>query len=123
MELFILAKRQSKGGRMAEKASVGITEQLVEWGFESDRLKTGTLQESMAGLLIILKWKNKKEMKKLSDFLILDTKKPEKQRSCWITYTNKEVHDILKQVLMKVPCSREEYKAPDQDIVQVLKIK
>ncbi|MEP6627588.1 MAG: FAD-dependent oxidoreductase, partial [Ginsengibacter sp.] len=37
-----IGERQSKGGRMAEKASVGITEQLVEWGFESNRLKTGT---------------------------------------------------------------------------------
>ncbi|MEP6927330.1 MAG: FAD-dependent oxidoreductase, partial [Ginsengibacter sp.] len=37
-----IGERQSKGGRMAEKASGGITEQLIDWGFESSRLKTGT---------------------------------------------------------------------------------
>ncbi len=37
-----IGEKQSTGGRMAEKASTGITEQLVEWGFESNRLKTGT---------------------------------------------------------------------------------
>ena len=37
-----IGEKQSKGGRVAERASFGITEQLVEWGFESARLKTGT---------------------------------------------------------------------------------
>ena len=42
MVIIHIGEKQFRGGRMAEKASSGITEQLVEWGFDSDRLKTGT---------------------------------------------------------------------------------
>ena len=42
MAVIHIGEKQLQGGRMAEKASSGITEQLVSWGFESDRLKTGT---------------------------------------------------------------------------------
>ena len=59
-----IGEKQFGGGRVAEKAATGITEQLVSLGFESDRLKTGLLQELMEEAWIIQKWKNKKEMKK-----------------------------------------------------------
>jgi tRNA uridine 5-carboxymethylaminomethyl modification enzyme len=91
-----IGERQSKGGRMAEKASVGITEQLVEWGFESNRLKTGTPPRIDGRSLDYSKMEEQKGDEEIVGFSFLASKKPERQRSCWITYTNKEVHEILK---------------------------
>jgi tRNA uridine 5-carboxymethylaminomethyl modification enzyme len=91
-----IGERQSKGGRMAEKASVGITEQLVEWGFESNRLKTGTPPRIDGRSLDYSKMEEQKGDEVSEGFSFLDTKKPKTQRSCWITYTNPDVHDILR---------------------------
>ena len=91
-----IGERQSKGGRMAEKASVGITEQLVEWGFESNRLKTGTPPRIDGRSLDYSKMEEQKGDEDITGFSFLDTNKPKTQRSCWITYTNPEVHEILK---------------------------
>jgi tRNA uridine 5-carboxymethylaminomethyl modification enzyme len=60
-----IGEKNFGGGRMAEKASTGITEQLVSLGFETDRLKTAPLPELTAAALTTLKWKNRKEMMKL----------------------------------------------------------
>ncbi len=87
---------QSKGGRVTEKASVGITEQLVEWGFESARLKTGTPPRIDGRSLDYSKMEEQKGDEEITGFSFLDTKKPADQKSCWITYTNNEVHDILR---------------------------
>jgi tRNA uridine 5-carboxymethylaminomethyl modification enzyme len=91
-----IGKKQSTGGRMAEKSSVGITEQLVTWGFESDRLKTGTPPRVDGRSLDFSKMEEQKGDEEIVGFSFTDSKKPNKQRSCWITYTNKEVHEILK---------------------------
>lgn len=91
-----IGEKQSKGGRVAEKASAGITEQLVEWGFESSRLKTGTPPRIDGRSLDYSKMEEQKGDDNISGFSFLESKKPAKQRSCWITYTNKEVHEILK---------------------------
>jgi len=91
-----IGEKQSKGGRVAEKASVGITEQLVEWGFESSRLKTGTPPRIDGRSLDYSKMEEQKGDENISGFSFLNSRKPTKQRSCWITYTNKEVHEILK---------------------------
>lgn len=91
-----IGEKQSKGGRMAEKASVGITEQLVEWGFESNRLKTGTPPRIDGRSLDYSKMEEQKGDEINVGFSFLDTRKPKTQRSCWITYTNPEVHDILR---------------------------
>ena len=88
--------KQSKGGRMAEKSSYGITEQLVEWGFESDRLKTGTPARIDGRSLDYSKMEEQKGDPDITGFSYLETKKPAIQRSCWITYTNPEVHEILR---------------------------
>ena len=88
--------KQSKGGRMAEKSSYGITEQLVEWGFESDRLKTGTPARVDGRSLDYSKMEEQKGDEEIIGFSYLDTEKPTTQRSCWITYTNPEVHEILR---------------------------
>lgn len=91
-----IGEKQSKGGRVAEKASIGITEQLVEWGFESSRLKTGTPPRVDGRSLDYSKMEEQKGDEIVTGFSFANSKKPDKQRSCWITYTNKEVHEILK---------------------------
>lgn len=90
-----IGERQQKGGRMAEKASGGITEQLVEWGFESDRLKTGTPPRIDGRSLDYSKMDIQDGDKEIGGFSYLQTKKLTTQRNCWITYTNPEVHKIL----------------------------
>jgi tRNA uridine 5-carboxymethylaminomethyl modification enzyme len=91
-----IGEKQSKGGRVAEKASAGITEQLIEWGFDSSRLKTGTPPRIDGRSLNYSKMEEQKGDENISGFSFLNSEKPTKQRSCWITYTSKEVHEILK---------------------------
>ncbi|HUZ58491.1 MAG TPA: tRNA uridine-5-carboxymethylaminomethyl(34) synthesis enzyme MnmG [Hanamia sp.] len=98
-----IGENQSKGGRVAEKASVGITEQLVEWGFESARLKTGTPPRIDGRSLDYTKMEEQKGDEEIIGFSFLETKKPSEQRSCWITYTNLEVHDILRTGFSESP--------------------
>jgi tRNA uridine 5-carboxymethylaminomethyl modification enzyme len=93
-----IGEKRLGGGRMGEKASTGITEQLVELGFESKRLKTGTPPRIDGRSLDYSKMEEQKGDEEISGFSFLDTKKlkPENQRSCHITYTSTKVHDMLK---------------------------
>lgn len=91
-----IGEKQFGGGRVAEKAATGITEQLVSLGFESNRLKTGTPPRIDGRSLDYSKMEEQKGDPVITGFSYLDTKKPSTQRSCWITYTNQNVHDILK---------------------------
>ncbi len=91
-----IGEKKFGGGRVAEKASEGITEQLRSIGFESDRLKTGTPPRVDGRSLDYSKMEEQKGDEKIVGFSYMNTKKPEKQKSCWITYTSTEVHDILK---------------------------
>ena len=84
------------GGRVAEKAATGITEQLVEYGFESDRLKTGTPPRIDGRSLDYSKMDEQTGDEEVTGFSSLDTPKPKQQKSCWITYTNNTVHEMLK---------------------------
>jgi len=100
-----IGEKNFGGGRMAEKATTGITEQLVELGFESDRLKTGTPPRIDGRSLDYSKMEEQKGDSEIVGFSFLDTKRitPEKQLSCWITYTNDNVHEILKTGFEKSP--------------------
>lgn len=93
------------GGRMAEKASVGITEQLVSLGFETDRLKTGTPPRIDGRSLDYSKMEVQDGDDEIVGFSFLDIEriKPSQQKNCWITYTNEKVHDILKSGFEKSP--------------------
>ena len=91
-----IGEKNFGGGRMAEKAATGITEQLVSLGFESDRLKTGTPPRIDGRSLDYSKMEEQKGDDEVIGFSFLDTEKPKTQRSCWITYTNQTVHDVLK---------------------------
>ena len=91
-----IGEKRFGGGRVAEKAATGITEQLVSLGFESDRLKTGTPPRIDGRSLDYSKMEEQKGDEEIVGFSYLDIPKPKEQRSCWITYTNQTVHDILK---------------------------
>jgi tRNA uridine 5-carboxymethylaminomethyl modification enzyme len=91
-----IGEKRFGGGRVAEKAATGITEQLVSLGFESDRLKTGTPPRIDGRSLDYSKMEEQKGDDEIVGFSYLKTPKPTQQRSCWITYTNTTVHDILK---------------------------
>lgn len=93
-----IGEKKMGGGRIAEKASSGITEQLVEEGFESDRLKTGTPPRVDGRTLDYSKMELQPGDEDISGFSFLPVEKltKEKQLSCHITYTNQKVHDILK---------------------------
>lgn len=100
-----IGEKQLGGGRMAEKAATGITEQLVSLGFESDRLKTGTPPRIDGRSLDYSKMEEQKGDDEIVGFSYLNTTKitADKQRSCWVTYTNQEVHDVLKTGFDKSP--------------------
>lgn len=98
-----IGEKQFGGGRVAEKAATGITEQLVEHGFESDRLKTGTPPRVDGRSLDYSKMEEQKGDEEMVGFSYLDIPKPTRQRSCWITYTNQQVHDILKTGFARSP--------------------
>lgn len=91
-----IGERRLGGGRVAEKAAEGLTEQLVSLGFESDRLKTGTPPRVDGRSLDYSRMEEQKGDEEIKGFSFLDTAKPTHQRSCWITYTSPEVHEILK---------------------------
>ncbi len=91
-----IGEKRLGGGRVAEKASTGITEQLMMLGFESARLKTGTPPRVDGRSLDYSKMEEQKGDDEITGFSYLETPKPKIQKSCWITYTSSEVHDILK---------------------------
>jgi len=91
-----IGEKNFGGGRMAEKAATGITEQLVSLGFESDRLKTGTPPRIDGRSLDYSKMEEQAGDEEVVGFSFTETDKPKEQRSCWISYTNQKVHDILK---------------------------
>jgi tRNA uridine 5-carboxymethylaminomethyl modification enzyme len=92
-----IGEKRFGGGRVAEKAATGITEQLVSLGFESDRLKTGTPPRIDGRSLDYTKMDEQKGDEQIVGFSYLDgITKPTQQKSCWITYTSPAVHEILK---------------------------
>jgi tRNA uridine 5-carboxymethylaminomethyl modification enzyme len=92
-----IGEKRFGGGRVAEKASTGITEQLISLGFESDRLKTGTPPRVDGRSLDYSKMEEQKGDEEIVGFSYLENiPKPKTQKSCWITYTNTTVHELLK---------------------------
>src|SRR5579859_244064 len=91
-----IGEKRFGGGRVAEKAATGITEQLVSLGFESDRLKTRTPPRIDGRSLDYSKMEEQSGDEEIIGFSYLDIPKPSRQKSCWITYTSPTVHEILK---------------------------
>jgi tRNA uridine 5-carboxymethylaminomethyl modification enzyme len=91
-----IGEKKFGGGRVAERPAEGLTEQLVALGFESDRLKTGTPPRVDGRSLDYSQMEEQLGDEEVTGFSYLNTPKIKKQKSCWITYTSSEVHDILK---------------------------
>ncbi len=98
-----IGEKQFSGGRTAEKAATGITEQLIQLGFESGRMKTGTPPRVDGRSLDYSKMEEQKGDEICGKFSYTDTKTPETQKSCWVTYTNNEVHEELRKGFDKSP--------------------
>jgi tRNA uridine 5-carboxymethylaminomethyl modification enzyme len=98
-----IGEKRFGGGRTAEKAATGLTEQLIELGFESGRMKTGTPPRvdgrSLNYSLMEEQWGDEERGR----FSFTDVKLVKEQRCCWITYTNNKVHDTLKEGFDKSP--------------------
>lgn len=99
-----VGEKQFGGGRMAERAATGITEQLIDLGFEHGRMKTGTPPRIDGRSLDYTKMEVQPGDENPSKFSYSDTtSKLTKQRPCWITYTNDEVHELLRTGFDKSP--------------------
>ncbi|MGB3454151.1 MAG: tRNA uridine-5-carboxymethylaminomethyl(34) synthesis enzyme MnmG [Moheibacter sp.] len=101
--LIHIGEKHFGGGRMGEKAATGITEQLVSLGFESGRMKTGTPPRVDGRSLDFSKMEEQGGDENPEKFSFTDTPKLTKQRSCWITYTNPQVHDLLREGFDRSP--------------------
>ena len=99
-----LGEKQFGGGRAGEKSSTGITERLVKEGFVSGRMKTGTPARVDGRSLDFAKMEEQPGDENPGKFSYSPETKPlTEQRSCHITYTNPEVHDILRTGFEKSP--------------------
>jgi tRNA uridine 5-carboxymethylaminomethyl modification enzyme len=101
--LIHIGDKNFGGGRTAEKAATGITEQLLELGFEAGRMKTGTPPRVDGRSLNYQVMEEQKGDEVPGKFSYTDTKPLKNQRSCYITYTNHDVHEILKTGFEKSP--------------------
>ena len=101
--LIHIGEKRFGGGRTAEKAATGLTEQLVELGFESGRMKTGTPPRVDGRSLDYTKMEEQWGDKNGGRFSYTNIELPKEERCCWITYTNSEVHDTLKEGFEKSP--------------------
>jgi tRNA uridine 5-carboxymethylaminomethyl modification enzyme len=102
--LIHIGEKNFGGGRTGERSSSGITEQLQQLGFESGRMKTGTPPRIDGRSLNYEAMEEQAGDENPSKFSYLNTSRTlTKQRSCYITYTNQAVHDILKTGFDKSP--------------------
>jgi tRNA uridine 5-carboxymethylaminomethyl modification enzyme len=101
--LIHIGEKNFGGGRTGEKAATGITEQLKELGFEAGRMKTGTPPRVDGRSLDYTKMEEQPGDDVPGGFSYKETKRLTNQRSCWITYTNEEVHEVLRTGFDKSP--------------------
>lgn len=101
--LIHVGEKQFGGGRMGEKQATGLTEQLTSLGFESGRMKTGTPPRVDGRSLDFSKMEEQAGDENPGKFSYTSTPKLTKQRSCFITYTNQNVHDYLREGFDRSP--------------------
>jgi tRNA uridine 5-carboxymethylaminomethyl modification enzyme len=98
-----IGEKKFGGGRAGEKSATGLTEQLIELGFDSGRMKTGTPPRvdgrSLNYSLMEEQWGDEERGR----FSFTDVEMMQEQRCCWITYTNLKVHETLKEGFEKSP--------------------
>ncbi|WP_243018642.1 MULTISPECIES: tRNA uridine-5-carboxymethylaminomethyl(34) synthesis enzyme MnmG [Candidatus Cardinium] len=100
--IHIGAKKMA-GGRSAERAATGITEQLKTLGFQTGRMKTGTSPRVDSRTLDYTKMEEQPGDRLPGKFSFLDTTPLTQQKSCYITYTNPIVHNLIKDNLADIP--------------------
>jgi len=101
--LIHLGEKSFGGGRAGERASSGITENLIDLGFQAGRMKTGTPPRVDGRSLDYSKMEEQFGDDTPSKFSFSDTKPLSKQRSCYITYTSPETHELLKEGFDRSP--------------------
>ena len=101
--LIHIGEKQLGGGRMGEPKAFGITEQLISLGFKAGRMKTGTPVRVDGRSIDFSKMEEQKGDENPQKFSYLDTPKLTQQRSCYITYTNETVHNILREGFDRSP--------------------
>ncbi len=102
--LIHIGEKQFGGGRAGERAATGITEELIQLGFESGRMKTGTPPRVDGRSLDYSKMIEQPGDEQPEKFSYLEHIKPLKeQRSCHMTYTSPEVHDLLREGFDRSP--------------------
>jgi tRNA uridine 5-carboxymethylaminomethyl modification enzyme len=98
-----IGEKKFGGGRTGEKSATGLTEQLTQLGFEAGRMKTGTPPRvdgrSLNYSLMEEQWGDENPGR----FSYTNVARPTDQRCCWITYTNSNVHETLKEGFEKSP--------------------
>lgn len=101
--LIHIGEKQMGGGRAGERAAKGITEQLVELGFEASRMKTGTPPRIDARSINWSALEVQEGDQPAGKFSYTDTPELKEQRPCHIGYTNKKVHECLKEGFSRSP--------------------
>lgn len=102
--LLHFGRTQIEGGRISEPSSFGITEQLRQLGFATDRMKTGTPARIDKRSIDFSQMTEQLGDNDSHQFSYLDTVQRQlKQMSCWITYTNTQTHDVLRGGLEDSP--------------------
>ena len=102
--LIHIGEKQFGGGRAGESAAFGITEDLVKLGFESGRMKTGTPPRVDGRSLDYSKMREELGDEVPYKFSYLESSKPlQVQKSCWMTYTSPEVHNLLREGFDRSP--------------------
>lgn len=101
--LIHIGLKQFGGGRAGERAATGITEQLISLGFSSGRMKTGTPPRVDGRSLNYKKMIVQPGDAKPESFSYTSNKKIEKQLDCFMTYTNQDVHDLLREGFDRSP--------------------
>lgn len=98
-----IGEKHFSGGRLGEGSSKGLTENLLELGFNSSRMKTGTPVRADGRSLDFSKMVEQKGDENPQKFSFTDTQKPVRQKSCFLTYTSPEIHDILRKGFSRSP--------------------
>lgn len=101
--LIHIGEKQFGGGRMGERAATGITEQLIDLGFDAGRMKTGTPPRVDGRSIDFSKMEEQAGDENPQRFSFKETPALKQQRSCWITYTNPKVHDLLREGFDRSP--------------------
>ena len=101
--LIHIGEKKFGGGRTGEKAATGLTEQLTSLGFDAGRMKTGTPPRVDGRSLDYSKMEEQWGDQNPGRFSYTNVARPTEQRCCWITYTNTQVHETLKEGFEKSP--------------------